>query len=100
MDNAHPQPAHVTPGSRQPEQESRSNPVIRTTPARLSPAERAICLLYAFFFLFWCAGLLLGLRQGPPVLLLGLPLWFIISCFLAFVAACCGLILLSKRHFQ
>ena len=87
----------VPPSPLPPENECKE---IGATPLRLSPAERAICLLYAFFFLFWCAGLLLGLRPGPPDMLLGLPLWFIVSCLLAFAAACCGLILVARRHFQ
>ena len=67
---------------------------------RSGGAVRAICLLYAVFFLLWCAGLLLGLGQGRPVMLFGLPLWFSISCVLAFVVVSVALVLVARRYFR
>lgn len=62
--------------------------------------ELAICLLYVFFFLIWSAGLILGVRQDAPTMLFGLPLWFSVSCVLAFAAACGLLAALVQRYFR
>ncbi len=62
---------------------------------------RTILILYAFFAALWGLGLVLGLREGiGQALVWGLPLWFSISCIIAYVAVSLALVLAVRRHFQ
>lgn len=57
-------------------------------------SPRIFVMLYILFFTLWCAGLALGeMLPGPeqPVLL-GLPLWFMISCVFAYLIVSAALI--------
>lgn len=61
-------------------------------------AERATLALYGFFFLFWSAGLCLGLL-GAQDLLLGLPLWFTVGGVFSYAAVCLLLVRVVRRYF-
>lgn len=52
-----------------------------------SPVTKTVCVLYAAFFLVWCAGMALGeLWTGPDQpALWGMPAWFLVGCVLSFV---------------
>ncbi len=64
-------------------------------------AERAVLLLYAFFFLLWCLGLVLAFLPGTGgSRILGLPLWFSVSCLIAYGAVCAALAVVAGRYFR
>ncbi len=71
-------------------------------PPKRDSGVRSIVALYLGFFAMWCAGLAIGeMWPGPeqPVLL-GMPLWFFVSCLFAFAAVSIALILCVRRYFQ
>jgi uncharacterized membrane protein YhdT len=59
-------------------------------------------LLYLGFFLWWfITGY--GLSQGPPAqftYVLGMPMWFFLSCVVGYVLFCAGAFLLVKCAFK
>ena len=61
-------------------------------------AVAAIAALYIAFFLIWCVGVLLGLGDSQSAWL-GLPVWFMISCVLGYVAICIALARVVRRYF-
>lgn len=62
-------------------------------------AAKATCVLYAVFFAMWCIGLFLGL-YAKPRMLLGMPLWFTVSCILSYVIICLALLQVIRRYFR
>lgn len=60
--------------------------------------EKAIWGLYFFFFVLWAIGYGLGLTENST-LVMGLPLWFVISCIWAFVGVFLALLLVTRRFF-
>ncbi len=50
-------------------------------------SPRVFVMLYILFFALWCAGLVLGemLSGSEQPILLGLPLWFMISCVFSYL---------------
>ena len=57
-------------------------------PTGLAPkqrrATRNILLLYFFFASMWGFGYAWGLYEQTPQLLIGLPIWFLLSCLISF----------------
>ena len=64
-------------------------------------SSRAILLLYGLFAAIWCLGLILGLKEGVGQSMFGgLPLWFTISCVLAYAVVAVVLALTVRRYFK
>lgn len=61
--------------------------------------EKAIWFLYVLFFAVWLAGYWLGL-SGHTATMLGLPVWFAISCLWAFLGVVLALLYVSRRFFS
>ncbi len=62
---------------------------------------RVILMLYLFFAAIWGLGLVLGLREGMGrAIVLGLPLWFSVSCVFAYIAVSLALVWAVRRYFR
>ena len=74
-----------------------------TLPDQPGPRERkaeySIVWLYLVFFCLWSLGLLLGLWQTGGDFF-GFPLWFFVSCILAYTAICLLLAWTVRRFFR
>lgn len=73
------------------------HPVPKPAP-REKRAELSIFYLYVFFFFMWLVGYLIGLYDSS-LNILGMPLWFILSCLLSFVIIVFTLVFTIKRCF-
>ncbi len=64
-----------------------------TTDAPRSPSlPKTSLILYAAFFLAWCAGAVVGVALPDAPALLGMPLWFVLGCLLSFAGVSAALI--------
>ena len=61
--------------------------------------EKAIWLIYFLFFAVWLGGYCLGLTDYTATVM-GLPLWFAISCLWAFAGVVLALFYISRRFFS
>lgn len=72
---------------------------VRPTSSRERSGEKAIVALYILFFGLWLLGYWLGLVD-PANIILGLPLWFMVSCIWSFIGVFIALLFVSRRFFS
>ncbi len=60
----------------------------------MSSITRTVVVLYLAFFVVWCLGAVVGeaLPGAAQPSLLGMPLWFVVSCLLSFAGVAVALI--------
>ena len=61
--------------------------------------EKAIWIIYFLFFVVWLGGYWLGLTNYTAAVV-GLPVWFAISCLWSFVGVVLALLSVSRRFFS
>lgn len=71
----------------------------KSSSAKEKAGEKAIWLIYFLFFVVWFGGYWLGLTDYTTTVM-GLPVWFAISCLWAFVGVVLALLYVSRRFFS
>ena len=67
-----------------------------------SSEGRTIWILYILFFIVWCAGMTIGELWNTPnhPSLLGIPVWFLISCVASSIGVSVALLCYVWRCFK